>query len=154
MDVRHINPFIEASLNAFRGFLQTEVVAQKPVLYSPDSDDFDYDVSGIIGLAGEVRGAVVVSFPKLAALKIVSRMIGEETKLFNDDVTDAVGELVNIIAGNAKQGLQEFRIAISLPSIVKGPRHTISWMVGVPVVAIPLSSEFGVVYLFVSMTSA
>ena len=151
MDVKYINPFITASLKAFGTFLQTKVEAQKPLLFEAGKSDLQYDVSGIIGLAGEVRGSVVVSFPKIAALKIVSRLTGVETKVFDDDVTDAVGELVNIVAGNAKEGLQQFRIEISLPSVVKGPQHTIAWMVGVPVIAIPLASEFGTIYLFVSM---
>ncbi len=151
MDVRYINPFIVASINAFTNFLQTEIKAQKPFLYDAGNSDLHYDVSGIIGLAGEVKGSVVVSFPKLAALKIVTRMTGVETKVFDDDVTDAVGELVNIVAGNAKKGLQQFRIEISLPSVVKGPQHRIAWMAGVPVITVPLSCEFGMVYLFVSI---
>ena len=123
--------------------------------HNPDRGEYMvvYEAGGqIMGtILEDYRGSVVVSFPKVAALKIVSRMTGVETKVFDDDVTDAVGELVNIIAGNAKEGLQQFRIEISLPSVVKGPQHTIAWMVGVPVIAIPLASEFGTIYLFVSM---
>ena len=38
----------------------------------------------------------------------------------NDDVMDATGELANIIAGYAKRFLQDFKISISLPTVIRG----------------------------------
>ena len=110
-----------------------------------------YDISGIIGLAGDVRGSVVISFPKLVALKVVSDFLHQEIKIFGDDVIDTIGELINIITGNAKKDLENYKIMISLPSIVKGPNHQINWMQGVPVITIPFESKYGPVYLFLSM---
>jgi len=56
---------------------------------------------------------------------------------------------VNVIAGNAKQGLLDFKIVISLPLIIKGTNHKITWMVGVPVILIPFKYEYGDIYLSV-----
>jgi chemotaxis protein CheX len=72
MNVKYINPFIIASQNVFRDFIKTEVKPGKPEIFNPESGTYDWDISGIIGLAGEVIGLVVISFPKVVALKIIS----------------------------------------------------------------------------------
>ncbi len=151
MKVEYINPFIKATVNTFKGFLGAELKAGKPYLFDKGNNDIRYDISGIIGLAGDVRGSVVISFPKLVALKVVSDFLSQEIKIFGDDVIDTIGELINIITGNAKKDLENYRIMISLPSIIKGPNHQINWMQGVPVITIPFKSKYGPVYLFLSM---
>ena len=151
MKVEYINSFISATINTFKGFLNADLKAGKPYLFDQSKNSIKYDISGIIGLAGDVRGPIVISFPKIVALKIVSDFLHEDTKIFGDDVIDTIGELINIIAGNAKKDLEKFRIMISLPSVIKGPNHQINWMQGVPVITIPFNSKYGPVYLFVSM---
>jgi len=58
---------------------------------------------------------------------------------------DAVGELINIIAGNVKQELEEsYRLVISLPTIVKGKEHTINWPDNrARVICIPFTTSVG-----------
>jgi len=91
-------------------------------------DQTDWDISGVIGFTGEARGAVVISMKKKMALKITSAITGKVHKTVDDDVVDAVGELINIIAGNVKQGLEDaFRLVISLPTIIRGRDHTFVW---------------------------
>ena len=68
-----------------------------------------------------------------------------------DDVIDVVGEMVNIIAGNAKSGLEQFKIAISLPSIVEGHKHKFASMSNVPIIDIPFKTEYGNFNLLVSL---
>lgn len=150
MNVKYINPFIIASQNVFRDFIKTEVKPGKPEIFNAESGRYDWDISGIIGLAGEVIGLVVISFPKVVALKILSKMLGRPITIIDADVTDIIGELVNIIAGNAKQGLEEYKVAISLPSIIEGKRHKLTGISGVPMIVIPLESEFGRIDLIVS----
>ena len=61
-------------------------------------------------------------------MKLTGILTGSEHKELDDEVVDAIGEIINIIAGNAKRGLEEsFRLVISLPTIVRGPGHTIMW---------------------------
>jgi len=88
----------------------------------------EWDISGIIGLTGEARGAVVISMNDDLAIKITGKLTGKMHKVLYDEVVDAVGELINIIAGNVKQELEDaFRLVISLPTIVKGKEHSINW---------------------------
>jgi hypothetical protein len=59
------------------------------------------------------------------------------------EVLNTVGELTNIIAGNAKRDLEEYRINISLPGVIVGHAYEINWPKGIPVITIPFTSEFG-----------
>ena len=102
LDVNIINPFIESTDNLFTVMMNMKVNRGMPYIREDVKNSF-YFISGIIGLAGEASGCVVVSFPTNVALRVVSKFIGEEITEMNDDVKDAIGELVNIIAGGAKQ---------------------------------------------------
>ncbi len=151
MNVKFVNPFIEATQSVFKEFVGVEVKPKKPFLYNSGTSNINYDISGIIGLAGEVLGVVIISFPKISALKTVSKIIKNETKIFDEYVVDTIGELINIIAGNSKKSLEDIKIVISLPSIVKGYNHQLAWITGVPVICIPFEFEYGDFYIFVSM---
>ena len=151
MQIKYIKPFIDATANVFKEFVGISATAGKPFVFKASEGKYNYDISAIIGIAGQTMGIVVVSFPKITALKVASIMMQEEIKIFDDSIIDIVGEIVNIIAGNAKKGLEEFKLAISLPSIVKGPKHHISGVSNVPLIGIPFESEKGEFYLFVSL---
>lgn len=151
MNVKYINPFVSATQKVFETFLQCPAVPGKPFLYDRNAEGGSWDISGIIGLAGEILGVVVISFPKILALKLVSGLEGKEIKIMDDTVVDMVGEIVNIIAGNAKRDLEEHQIAISLPTVVRGQRHSFPGLSGTPLVAIPFKSEKGDFLLLVSM---
>ena len=141
MRAEYVNPFLKASINLFKEYLGLQAVAGKPHLLG-DPQDLDA-VSAIIGLAGETRGAVVLSFSRETAMRIVSKMAGQEYKMLSNEVIDGVGELINIIAGNAKQDLLDFRIEISLPGVITGNSYKIRWPEGIPVVSIPFTTELG-----------
>ncbi len=76
MKVKYINPFIQAAVSVFKDFVGVDVNHKTPFLYKESDTEVSYDISGLIGLAGEVTGVVVVSMPKLTALKMVSYIIG------------------------------------------------------------------------------
>jgi chemotaxis protein CheX len=58
-------------------------------------------------------------------------------------VSDAIGEIANIIAGNAKQHLTQFNLSISLPKVIMGKDHTIASQRGVPTIVVPFESPLG-----------
>lgn len=149
MQVKYINPFIAATVNLFQEFMEIKVKGGKPfVLTDPQNL---MEVSGIIGLAGETVGAVVLSFSRETAIKVVSKMEKVHYTALGAEVIDGVGELVNIIAGNAKKDLLEYRIEISLPGVVTGKAYQIHWPDRIPVVGIPFESEVGPFSLNVSL---
>lgn len=141
MKAKYINPFLNATLDLFREFMGLDVKAGQPYILE-DPQDLS-DVSALIGLAGETSGAVVLSFDHDTALKVVSRLVGKNYPFLGAEVLDGVGELVNIIAGNAKKDLLDFRISISLPGVITGSSYRINWPKGVPVISIPFTSDVG-----------
>jgi len=151
MKVEYINPFVAATQNVFKMMMNIDIVAGKPYLFDPITGSHSYDISGIIGLSGETTGAVVLSFTKLCALKVVSAFSGMEIKIFDQTVVDAIGELINIVAGNAKKDLKDFKLTISLPSVVTGHSHRLNWPTGIPVIMIPFTSPFGEFSIGVSL---
>jgi chemotaxis protein CheX len=124
---QYIQPFIEVSKNTFKNFVGAELSVGRPY-FLQNSAVNEEDISAIIGLSGEARGAVVIGMKDALAIKLTDILTGEKHGAVDDEVIDAIGEIVNIIAGNAKKGLEEsFRLIISLPSIVKGRGHQIKW---------------------------
>jgi len=141
MKVEYINPFVNATLNTYKTMLEEEVKPGKPELKSEPFPHFD--VSGVIGISGDLVGNVVVSFPKITALRTVSKFAGEEIKVVGNELADGVAELVNIIAGSALPQLQGLRVAISLPTTILGTDHRIAGQKQAHSILVPFSSSFG-----------
>ena len=141
---QYIQPFITVCKSVFKDFLRLELEAKLPYFMEKEATT-EWDVSGVIGLTGEARGAVVISMKKELAQKLTANLTGSAHNELDADVVDAVGEIINIIAGNAKQQLEEaFRLVISLPTIVKGKEHSIAWPEGqARVICIPFSTVAG-----------
>ena len=148
MKAEYINPFLEASINLFREHLKFDIKNNTPFI-NQDSQNLN-EVSAIIGLAGDIAGAVVLSFTRETAIAMASRFSGQTYHALSKEVIDAVGELVNIIAGNAKKDLLGFRIEISLPGVITGNTYKINWPHGVPVITIPFESDAGIFSVNVS----
>lgn len=127
MDIEHIRPFVHQTISTFETLLGIRPEEQD--LATKDGPYATYDVSAIIGITGSGTGGVVLSFPKDVACKVVSQMLGEELLEVDQDVTDGIGELVNIITGNAKRDLVKHGfndLTVSLPNVVIG-KHRMVW---------------------------
>jgi chemotaxis protein CheX len=124
---QYIQPFIDVCKNVFKEFVGTELNAGRPYITETNALT-EWDISAIIGLTGEARGAVVISMRKNLILKLTEMLTNAKHTDIDDDVADAMGEIINIIAGNAKKGLEkDFHLVISLPTIVQGKNHSIKW---------------------------
>jgi chemotaxis protein CheX len=151
MAVKYIDPFIDATVNVLKELFGLDAEVQKPYLVRAE-DTHNWDVSAIIGIAGEAKGAVVLSFTEGLAKALTARLVGKDTAVTPDMVTDAIGEMVNIVAGNAKKGLEQYRLVISLPSIVKGKNHVIAWPArGIPVIGVPFKTTLEPCHLSVGL---
>jgi chemotaxis protein CheX len=125
---KYIQPFIKVCESVFRDFCRAEVKVGRVFFMTRDKQDLDWDISGIIGLSGQISGAVSISMKDLVAFKVTKNLTGVAHNSFDIDVIDAIGEIINIIAGNIKKEFEEsFRTAISLPSIIQGKGHRIIW---------------------------
>ena len=143
MDVQYINPFISATVHVLKTMAHTDVTAGKP--YLKKEKVAQGDVSGLIGLTGDVSGTISVSFSEKSILSIVSAMFGEEVRALNDEIGDAVGEIANMISGQARQALEAMGrpLQAAIPSVIMGKGHQITHITNHPVVAIPFQTNNG-----------
>ena len=143
MDVNIINPFINATLNILETMAFVKSEAGKP--YLKKDTIAQGDVSGVVGITGETNGTVTVTFDELCILKIVSNMFGEEIKEINSDISDAVGELTNMISGQARRELAEIGKVFqgAIPTVITGKNHRLETMTKGPKIAIPFKTDFG-----------
>ena len=143
MDVKLINPFISATKNVLETMAFVKSEAGKP--YLKKDDVAKGDVTGVIGFTGETNGTVSVTFDERSILKIVSNMFGEEVKELNDEITDAVGELTNMISGQARKELEEIGKVFhgAIPTVITGKNHKIDAVTKGPKIAIPFTTDAG-----------
>lgn len=141
MDVRVVNPFLEAVVDVLGTMAQVRATPGKP--YIKNGRAAAGDVSGIIGLSGEMEGTVSVTFTKSCACAVVGNMLGERVDDVDRTVVDAVGELTNMISGRARQGLAATgrTFSAAIPSVITGHGHSITHC-GDPVLCL----EFGTLY--------
>ncbi|MDX2115032.1 MAG: chemotaxis protein CheX [Planctomycetota bacterium] len=141
MDSTLILPFIKSTQNIFGTMFQMEVSCGAPEVKR--SEHPSHDVSAIISMSGDIEGSVVLSFPMDTARRAVAVFTGSDGPMSDEDLSDAVGELVNMIAGGAKAQFQGRNVAISCPSVVIGPSHAVFGAKDIVRVVIPCSCDCG-----------
>ncbi|MGB5984703.1 MAG: chemotaxis protein CheX [Desulfobacterales bacterium] len=140
MDVKYINPFLSAIHNIFSTMIDVPFTIEKPGMKNGSAPDFE--ISGIIGLSGDVSGVVVINLSEAIALQLASCLLGEEIQELDEDCTDAIGEIANMVAGNAKNNFPNPDTSISVPSVVIG-KHKIKYPTGIPIITIPCKTDRG-----------
>jgi chemotaxis protein CheX len=87
----------------------------------------DYgDLTGSVDISGSWNGTFYLSFSNTAARQAAAKMFDQDPGDLSDaDISDAVGELINIIGGNLKSLLPPPAL-LSLPKVTTGlptPTH-------------------------------
>ena len=149
--VEFINPFIVAVTKTLETMVGCQVSRGVPELKQNPHTLFP--ISGIIGLSGVVVGTVVLTMSKELALKCASVMLMEEFTEFNSDVFDAVGELTNVIAGNAKAQIEEYHLSLSLPNVIQGEDTEIRFPEQCQPITIPFTTDHGPLAVEIGFTS-
>ncbi len=142
MDPSFISPFVLSIKNVYSTMLQLPVEIGQPVLKR--GTEPPHDVTGVIGMTGQVSGSVILSMPMDSAVAIVALFCGEKLEAESSDFADAVGELVNMISGGAKaQFPATGNVSISVPSVIVGRNHSVARQSDVPCVLIPCKTDCG-----------
>ncbi|RJQ61749.1 MAG: chemotaxis protein CheX [Desulfobacteraceae bacterium] len=143
MDVKLINPFIHATVKVLETMAGVKAEPGKP--FVKKDKIARGDVTGIIGITGESNGTISVTFDEGSILAVVSKMFGEDVKELNADISDAVGELTNMISGQARRKLEEDgrKFEAAIPTVVTGKGHEISHITSGPIIAVPFATDAG-----------
>lgn len=115
-----INGFVSATKDVLQLMLDLEATPGKPEEAALKNIQDEVAVS--IGLKGDLSGEASFHFPRETALEIVKIMSGMEIDQVDDFVTSALGEISNIISGNAATELSQQQIACDIlpPQVTLG----------------------------------
>lgn len=141
MKPEDIKPFVDSVNELFENMLDCKITAGSPGLAQKDNDE-SYLI-GVIGLSGTVQGITVLTLPIETALAMIGRMVGAKFDEVDESIIDGVGELVNMIAGNAKAKLEGHSIDLSLPTVVRGTFYKVCNAKNSTFMAVPFMSELG-----------
>lgn len=141
-----VNHFVEAVVSVLGTMAMVEVNSGIP--YVKQDAVAQGDITGVIGFSnpkGKSRGTMSITFSRESALGIVSAMLYERQEDINEAVTDAVGEMTNMISGQARKGLVSMGMVFegAIPSVITGDGHTIRHVSTTAVLAIPFTTSHG-----------
>lgn len=123
MEVKYINPFINASMAVFSTFAGLESTPGTPSVRTRPLTN--REISGFIGLNGHgITGYFIINFSS-AFLQEIMASIFEHTTSSQEDLYDLAGELTNMITGSAKADLSKkgFFFDVAVPRISHTPGH-------------------------------
>jgi len=101
------------------------------------------EVTAMVGLAGQLCGVLSVRCDNKAAALMTSKMLGVELDKVGAEVSDALGEVCNMVAGNFKNkiaGLAEGCL-LSPPTVVTGSDYSLHSLAESPGLEIRLLFE-------------
>ena len=83
-------------------------------------------VAGAIGLTGRANGVVYTAFSENLAFMVAEKILGDKPS--DQDMSDVVAELTNMITGNVKSQLCDrgYNCSLSIPSVVRGDKITVA----------------------------
>lgn len=148
MNVEFINPFISSLLNVLSTMAQTDLSPGKPKIKK--TEVAVGDVSGLIGMVGpQTKGSLSITFDGELAMTIMERMLGERPEKIDEEVTDMVGEITNMVAGGAKNllGDKGYEFDMATPVVASGKDHTITHKCEGPKLIMPFTSDFGAAHI-------
>jgi chemotaxis protein CheX len=144
MKAELINPFLTATIELFERTFG--VVPRAGEVYLDDrAKKHRWDISAVMVLTGSAIGVVAIRLTRVLADKLLAKSgVSWESEDERESLCDGmVGELVNIISGNAAGSLKGYDIEISVPIVVQGENHTVSWPDRAPILSIPFSTDYG-----------
>lgn len=95
---------------------------------------------------------LMLGLSREAALNAAEALLDERPPEINGDVTDAVAELANIVAGGAKAQLEHLQLSVSLPTAITGKNRSIEFPTKLTPICIPFESEWGPVTVEVGLS--
>ncbi|MCH9038702.1 MAG: chemotaxis protein CheX [Chloroflexi bacterium] len=142
MKEEYVNAFLAPAKMVWEKELQTSLdfVGARAVDHQFTTDD----LTAILGVSGQLEGNVLYGFGGGTALAVASAMIGEKVTVIDDLSMSALGELANMITGNAATQLSAkgYVCDISPPLIIEPSGSRISTLRGTQIMA-QFKSQYG-----------
>lgn len=150
MDVKLLNPFIQAAVEVLKAEVDAnvargEISLQKSALTSDD-------ITVLINLIGDVYGVVMYGMQTSTGLNMVSKIMGQDFAELNSLAQSGVAELGNVISGRATIRFSEagYQSNISTPMVLNGNGIEISTL-DFPRIVVPLETQFGMLTVHLAL---
>lgn len=154
MKAEYINPFIESICHVFGTMLDTPLQRKQLRASSEGFERQDGALTSVIGISGEASGVVALVFPRSTALMLAGRFLSSELTEINGEVTDALAELANMVAGSAKA---KFNLdpppQLGLPTVIEGRDYQMRYPTKSAWIAVPFSSDAGDFVMHISFST-
>ena len=95
---------------------------ERATLIPPEGICDQPGISSVVGFAGRLTGCLLLHFNPDVACALASGLVGSKILKVDETVCDAIGEMVNMLAGGLKHHLSknEEMFKISIPSVIAG----------------------------------
>ncbi len=150
MNVKFLNPFVDAANEVLKA--EVNVHVNRGNLTMQKSAMTASDITVLITLVGQIQGVVLYGLSTTTALGVVSRMMGQEFKEFDNLAQSGVAELGNVITGRATIKLSQagYEATISPPTVIEGRNIKISTL-DFSRIIVPLSTETGDILIHLAL---
>lgn len=121
LDVKHINPFLQSSISVIEMTTQSKLTVGKPAIAKLEFPNDTFILQ--VGVTGVLKGQVLLVMNDENAKQMASRMMmGMAVNELDDMACSALGELSNMIMGNAATlfSAQEIFMDITPPITMHG----------------------------------
>jgi chemotaxis protein CheX len=91
------------------------------------TDAASFDITAMVGLAGQVCGMFTLRCSKQAAARMAGKMLGSLPPIDSQETKDAFGEVSNMVAGNFKNKISGMgdKCMISVPTVITGTDYSV-----------------------------
>lgn len=139
MNAEYINPFLMATTQMLKDICTLDVKIGKPSMKNAQFNEETIVI--IIGVTGEMKGQVMLAFPKNVACDVASKMCMMPITELDEISKSAICELTNMIMGNAATIFSTKGIGIDItpPTMCMGNVSFLS--AAAKNIAIPLAYE-------------
>ena len=142
MKLEYIEPFVSSTMTVLKNVFQSDVVQGDVSLLR--GHELAGDVSVVIGLHDHSGESVILNMDPATALKICASMNGVSCGSADPLVADTLGELANMIAGNAVSALSDQGFAFSVQPPVTVGRGDLSLITeGLELFQVLVTSDHG-----------
>lgn len=153
INLEFLKTFIDATKYVLKSFCQIKnVTHSRPYLYNSETAKV-FDIEGKIQLRSTFfEGQFIIGFDKVAFLYIVKTVIGLDDNEITRSNEDFVGEIVNMIYGQAKTVLNitGYKFEKVIPTY---STNTSKYESKNPIVVVPLKTEIGRIEILVEIAS-
>jgi chemotaxis protein CheX len=151
INAEYVNPSLEAAGVVFKSILGAEL--RKGKLVIKESPSPSMDISIMIGITGDITGQVVYSMELHTVRKIADALApGLSDEQLMREYNDIIGELANMITGNAMNlfASKAKVIDMTTPTVIEGKNCTINMLKQVTL-GINLYSPMGQIELNIAL---